>query len=171
MGIHISKSAQFALAVIYSSLVAACAPLPIDTETLGKAATGEEIKAHFSGKSIRLTEGANNTQGSESYFASDGTYMMVAINVPQHSTGRWGLGGGQGQSENTLFIVENFTDVRGRKKIEFTRQFYFKVHITPDGSATIIDVATGRGRDIPRPTRGFPLEGRFNNLKRQASNL
>jgi hypothetical protein len=154
-----------------SVFVAGCAPAPVNTNTLGEAATAEEIKAHFSGKSFRLADGENSVLSSEAYFASDGTYKMVAENVPQHSIGRWEVRSKQGQSKSAMYILDKITDVRGQEKIEFTRQYYFNVYIQPDGSSTIVDIATGRGNVVPRPAPGFPLEQRYNALKKQAANL
>lgn len=68
------RNASLALCLV---LITACAPSYINQQDLGEKATADEIRNHYSGKSIFAPKTATHPYLLEEYFAADGTYKKI----------------------------------------------------------------------------------------------
>ena len=144
---------------------AGCTPSYINTEVLGTPATGAEIKAHLSGKSVRYASTAGGPVDVENYYGANGVFKAVTLDEDAFVLGTWRIHNSLGKDfllqQYDVFFIENGHVSRGSSTASFV------YYIQPDGTA-ILDQMGGGNFEQPRPRRGFPAEARWNALKRKA---
>ncbi len=143
--------------------ISACTPGYINTENLGPASTPAEVVAHYSGKSIMLTD----SEGSfESYYGADGTWKAVGSKAPFFGTGTWKVRAFAGA--NQIVILANGKElIDGQWKPTGSLNLTGVVYIQPDGSAVVDQFGSGN-RTQSKPTPGFQYQNRYNSLKKSA---
>lgn len=165
MGVRLTKSSLIVVVSLFLLAVAACTPGYINTEDLGTRATAEQIRAHYSGNSVRYANEFGGKVNIEAYFAADGTYKAVFLDRPQVALGTWIVHTALGR--NTLNIEARDYFLADGKVIGSSFKVGAVVYIQPDGTAKL-DQMGGGNFTQPKPTRGFPSEARWNSLRRQA---
>lgn len=117
----------------------------------GSPATEAEVAAHLSGNFVRLQQGGT-------FFAADGTLQSVGPGGDEISVGTWS--DALCMTNTYYFAVNGQTDSYGPDT-----NCYF-IWINDDGTAIADPVGNGPNLDLARPERGFPIQARFNALRR-----
>lgn len=152
--------------VPFAALTAAgCTPSYINTQDLGQRATGAEIKAHYSGKSVRFANEAGGPVNTEHHYGADGTFKSVHLQEDMFGLGTWRIHSSLGTDKLIVEVTGYFVDRNGVSKA--STQASFVVYIQPDGSAILDQMGSGNF-DQPKPRQGFPMASRWNALKRKA---
>ena len=144
---------------------AGCTPSYVNTQVLGQRATGAEIKAHYSGKSVRFAYQVGGPPETEHHFAADGTFKSVHLQENIFGLGTWRIHRLPGTDKLIVKATLYFVDRNAVSQA--TTQAAFVVYIQPDGSAILDQMGRGNSEQ-PKPRPGFPMASRWNALKRKA---
>lgn len=119
----------------------------------GSPATEAELAAHFSGKFVRVGQGG-------AFYAANGTFQSVGPAGEQISIGTWSPGNVLCMNTTYYGTQNGQTASRGPEN-----ECYF-IWINNDGTAVADPVGIGPNLNMARPERGFPIQARFNALRR-----
>jgi predicted outer membrane repeat protein len=154
MKLFLNHSTPVALAVLCLLFVSGCmSTTATNFSERGSPATEAEVVTHFSGNFVRVGQGG-------AFYAADGTFQSVGPAGEQISIGTWSPG--KALCVNTTYygIQNGQTASRGPEK-----DCYF-IWINGDGTAMADPMGIGPNLDLARPERGFPIQARFNALRR-----
>lgn len=154
MKLCVNHSTSVVLAVLSLLSVSGCmSTTATNISERGRPATEAEVTEHFSGNFVRLGEGG-------AFFAADGTFQSVGPAGEQISIGTWSPG-------ETLCVNTTYYGTQNGQTASsgLEKDCYF-IWINDDGTAMGDPLGNGPNLNMARPERGFPIQARFNALRR-----
>jgi len=156
MKLLLSRTGLIASLVFSLFIAVGCTSAP--GPDLGPRATSAEVTKHVSGNFFAFQKGGT-------YFDPDGTYKMILGSGDSITIGKWFF------MHKTVLCQEGihyYSD--GGKTKSINGRSCSELRIQPDGTSISEGIFNGKVVDfsviIAAPVRGFPLQSKFNSLRR-----
>lgn len=132
-----------------------------------RALTSAEYVGRYAGQSVALTGFPGGPVVREIYFASNGDYKVVDVNIDVIQLGRWQMSDGPNGPMLITLQTAGFRD--GRLFVLEPDTMTLFVSVLPDGTASVF-ARSSEGTQLarqPLPTPGFQRSARYEEIKRR----